>query len=65
MNESFNKFGVLGSIKARFQYEFLRHTACETNTTRKTKRQMKRLASQASRRYIKSLSKNEIRDLID
>ena len=64
MHKSFNKFGVLGSVKVRFQYDILRHNACETGTTRKTKRQIKKLASQANRRYIKSLTKEEIKDLI-
>lgn len=64
MHKSFNKFGVLGSVKVRFQYDILRHNACETGTTRKTKRTMKKLATQANRRFIKKLTAEEFKDLI-
>ncbi|MFM6132669.1 MAG: hypothetical protein ACKO2Z_09760 [Sphaerospermopsis kisseleviana] len=63
MKRSFNKFGVLGSIATRFKH--LRHIACETGTTRKTKRQLKRLASQANRIFIKKLTKLTLEDIED
>ncbi|BAY20768.1 hypothetical protein NIES2100_05120 [Calothrix sp. NIES-2100] len=62
MNKSFNKFANLGSIHVRFYWDITRFkNACVTGTT---KRQMKRLAAQANRRYIKQITLDEFKDLI-
>lgn len=41
---------------------FWRCLKSETGTTRKTKRTMKKLATQANRRYIKKLTVEEFKD---
>ncbi len=49
MNKSFNKFGIckMGSARVSFYYDLPDHKP-------KTKRLLKRLAAQATRRYIKN-----------
>lgn len=59
MKCSFNKFGIniMGSARVSFYYDLPDHKP-------KTKQQLKRLASQANRRFIKKITIDEFRDLI-
>lgn len=48
----------IGSVKTRFYYDIKRGLACLSGSaSRKTKRQIKRIASRANRQLIKKVSK--------
>lgn len=63
MQKSLNKFATLGSIDEKFRDLKNHYSTSHAGTKRKTKRQLKRIASRANRIFVKKLSKEQIHDL--